>query len=460
MALYSIDSLLFKKDFMDFTTISPLSEKNINSYNYDSFLEAVAKIGQLAQGQKEWREQTVGERIHMLTAFASALEQNITAGAKLMEQEMGKLQSEGEAEIRKCLVLIKRYFENAEKWLKPEEHQVDGISHEIHFEPIGVLFSIMPWNFPYWQVLRFAIPTLLAGNTVLLKHADNVSGTANFLSNLFAQAGLSQLFTNTICTHETAAQIISHPLIRGVSFTGSARGGAAVAECAGKNLKKVILELGGSDPFIVLEDANIDRSVEAAAISRFMNAGQVCIAAKRLFVHQKIANEFIVKLQKKIAQIDMAPLVSASALCTLENQLQDALSQGASVLCGGKREKRPGFYFEPTLLRVENNNPSLKIISEEVFGPLAPIISFENIEQVIAMANDHELGLGASIWSENNAKAKQIAQRIEAGAIFINSLVKSEPLMPFGGIKKSGFGRELGRFGLLEFCNIKTYNCY
>jgi succinate-semialdehyde dehydrogenase/glutarate-semialdehyde dehydrogenase len=332
-----------------------------------------------------------------------------------------------------------------------------------------VILSIMPWNFPFWQVLRCGIPTVIAGNISILKHSNTVPQCALAIEEAFKAARFPEnIFRTVVTDHGTVAELVESEIIRGISFTGSTEAGAKVAELAGKHLKKMVLELGGSDPFIVLGDADIEFSAKNAVLGRNINTGQSCIAAKRFIVAQEIIAEFSKKFVELTAKLtvgnpmdentNIGPLANAEGLEKLEKQVNDAVNKGAKILTGGKRLNRNGYFYEPTILT--NTTPDMKVVSEEVFGPVAPIIVAKNENEAITLANSTKFGLGGSVWTKDIVRGEQIAKRIESGTVFINSITKSDPRMPFGGVKKSGIGRELAKLGLKEFVNIKGLNVY
>jgi succinate-semialdehyde dehydrogenase/glutarate-semialdehyde dehydrogenase len=361
------------------------------------------------------------------------------------------------------------YADNGEAWLQEERVEADGMEHHVVFEPLGVILSIMPWNYPFWQALRFAVPGVLAGNTSILKHASNVPQCAFAIEDAFTRAGFPEhVFTTVLADHHGVAALISSDLIRGVSLTGSTGAGARIAEEAGSNLKKVVLELGGSDPFIVLDDADVEFAARNAAKGRMLNTGQSCIAAKRFIVMRSAASAFSKRFADIMSSLiigdpmdpktQVGAIVSEEALTELMSQLEQAVESGATVLTGGKRVERPGFFLEPTV--VTDTTKDMLIVNQEVFGPIAPIIVVENEDEAVSVANASEFGLGGSVWTRDLKRGANIARRLESGTVFVNSIVKSDPRMPFGGVKKSGIGRELSKYGLREFVNIKGLNIY
>ena len=385
-----------------------------------------------------------------------------------MTIEMGKPILQAESEIEKCASGAEYYSENAEKWLQDEVVATDAKSSYVSYEPLGVVLSIMPWNFPFWQALRFAIPTLIAGNTSILRHSNVCPASALKIEEAFKLAGFPEgVFSTVITDHQAVEKLIESPYIAGVSLTGSTQAGQLIGELAARNFKKLVLELGGSDPFIVLDDANVEQAAQAGAIARLQNSGQSCICAKRFIVVRSASKEFIEKLVKEFENKKMGnplepdnyvgPLVNGDAVKTVESQVRDAVSKGANVEIGGS-SRSPGSFYEPTIL--DRIDKYMKVMTEEVFGPAAPVFVVENETEALRTANESEFGLGASVWTQNLNTAKRAARQIQSGMVFVNQVTKSDPRMPFGGIKKSGTGRELSRFGLHEFVNVKSINIY
>jgi len=326
----------------------------------------------------------------------------------------------------------------------------------------------MPWNFPFWQVFRFAIPSLISGNTVLLKHASNVQGTAILIDKIFNQNSDKNIFRSLIIDSTLVSDIISNKHIRGISFTGSDIAGSKVAECCGRNIKKNVLELGGADPFIVLKDVDMDKCIDGAIASRMMNNGQSCIAAKRFIVHEKVHDQFVEKLKNKVGELiignpndsktQVGPLANENILLDLHKQIQISDKMGASIVIGGSRMNREGCFYLPTI--ITNILEDMPIYKEETFGPVFSIIKAKNMNEIIKIANDSDYGLGGSIWSKNEEEAFNLSTKIETGCVFINGFTRSDPQLPFGGIKKSGYGKELSKYGIREFVNIKTIVVY
>jgi len=377
--------------------------------------------------------------------------------------------TEALGEVEKCAWLCDHYAEHAPGWLADEEVAVDGLRHRVVYQPLGVVLSIMPWNYPFWQALRFGVPTLAAGNASLLKHASNVTGCGLAIAEAFARAGFPEgLFATVVADHGTVAELIARDEVRGVSLTGSTGAGERIAELAGRHLKKVVLELGGSDPFIVLEDADLDFAARGAVTGRMLCTGQSCIASKRFIVVREVADAFAERFAGLMSELrvgdpldpatQVGTIVNRQELETLEAQLADAVDRGATVLTGGARLPGAGWFLPPTV--VTGVTPDMRLAREEVFGPIAPVLVVEDAEEAVALANDSEFGLGGSVWTADIDRGEALARRLEAGTVFVNSFVKSDPRMPFGGVKKSGLGRELARFGLREFTNIQGVNVY
>lgn len=452
---------------MNIEVINPATQQIVNSYELETEKQVFSKLDQAKECFTQWRNISCAQRGEQFKNIVTLLEKRCDEYAQLMTTEMGKSFSEAKAEVMKCAWMTQVYIDNSEKWLSNEPVTADGVEHFVSFEPLGVVFSIMPWNFPFWQVLRFAVPTMMAGNVSLLKHSNQVPGCALAIEQLFCDAGFPKgAFQALLIDHSVGEKLMSSDDVRGISFTGSTQVGERIAEVAGRNLKKVVLELGGSDPFVVFADADLEKAAKGAALGRFMNCGQSCIAAKRFIVEKSVAQKFAqlfkVELEKKSVgdpmNCDIGPLVNEKSIAEIDGQVQDALSKGATVVTGGKKKEGSGFYFEPTIL--SDVSKEMLVVSEEVFGPVAPIITFESENEAIELANDTPFGLGGSIWSSDLERGKRLARELECGSVFINSIVKSDPRMPFGGVKKSGLGRELSRFGLMEFVNVKGNSIY
>ena len=454
---------------MAIVTSNPATGEILQSYDLMSPDEVFSLLERSDQAFRHWRERSAADRAGLFRELASVLRANSERYGELMSREMGKPLGEARAEIEKCAWLSEFYAENAPGWLQDELVQADGHKHLVVYQPLGVILSVMPWNYPFWQALRFGVPTLAAGNTSILKHASNVTGCGLAIEEAFRLAGFPEdVFRTVVAGHDTIAALIARDEIKGVSLTGSTEVGQRIAELAGRNLKKVVLELGGSDPFIVLEDADIEFAVRGAVTGRTLCTGQSCIAAKRFIVVAEVAQAFSRRFAEKMAELrvgdpldpetNIGAMVNEKELATLEAQLADAEAKGATVLCGGRRLDRPGCFFPPTV--VTDTTTDMRVVKEEVFGPIAPIIVVRDEDEAVAVANDSEFGLGGSVWTADLERGERVARRLEVGTAFVNSFVKSDPRMPFGGVKKSGLGRELGRFGLREFVNVKGLNIY
>lgn len=450
---------------MKFQSINPATEEALGEFEGMNFEEAVKAAERCREVQRDWEKTSLANRSSFLKKLAWALREGLESYAKTMTLEMGKPIAQSKAEVEKCAWLCEFYAEHAAEFLAPEEVKTEAKKSYIRFDPLGVVLCIMPWNFPFWQVFRFAVPALAAGNGVLLKHASNVPQCSLAIEEVFQKAGFPDaLFETLLIDSKTASQLIESDAIAAVSLTGSTKAGADVAMKAGANIKKCVLELGGSDPFIVLADADVNLSCQVALQARTINTGQSCIAAKRFILEKPIAAEFEKKLMEHFKTLKMGdpvdetvnigPLAKREIRDDLERQVNDAVSKGAKVLVGGKSVNGKGYFFEPTLLT--NITKDMAVYYEETFGPVMTLFTVENAEAAITMANDSEYGLGASIWTKNVELAEKLAAQIESGFVSINGMVKSDPRLPFGGVKKSGFGRELGQYGIKEFVNIKS----
>jgi succinate-semialdehyde dehydrogenase/glutarate-semialdehyde dehydrogenase/succinyl-CoA reductase len=388
--------------------------------------------------------------------------------AKVATSEMGKTIKESLGEVEKCAWALEYYADNGDSLLADEVLNTDARKSFLTFEPLGVIGSIMPWNFPYWQALRFAAPCLMAGNVIVMKPSRVTMQSGIEIEKAFTESGVPDgIFQTVIGSVESANHLIDSD-VNAVTFTGSTDAGAKVGQRAAMNLKKCVLELGGSDPFIVLDDAIIEKAAEGAVKGRFINCGQSCVASKRFFVGKNIANDFIELFIKKASQLkvgdptlietDVGPLSSKGGLEMISGIVEDAKEKGAEILLGGSKIDGNGYFYQPTILT--NVKPNMRIAKEETFGPVAPITIVENESEAVRLANNTEFGLGASIWTKDLEKAEKMSRRIESGIVSVNNVVISDPRIPFGGIKHSGFGRELSRYGILEFVNIKSVRFY
>jgi len=446
-------------------TINPTTGEKIASYAEFSSAE-VERI--LANAQKEfhyWRKASFKERGVKVKKAAEILRKNKDQYARLMAAEMGKPLLQGQAEIEKCAWVCDFYAEQAQGYLLNQSIKTDASKSFVRFEPLGTILAIMPWNFPFWQVFRCAAPTLMAGNTIVLKHASNVCGSALAIEEIFLEAGFPEnLFRSILITGKKSGELIKHPLIAAVTLTGSTAAGKEVASLAGSALKKTVLELGGSDPYIILEDADISRAAETCVSSRMTNGGQSCVAAKRFIVVEPVFDVFVEKFVENMKAQRMGPpleegtmlgpLARRDLLDQLHAQVCESISQGAQCILGGVIPQGPGAFYLPTVLI--NVQKEMIAYKEELFGPVASIIRCADEREAIHIANDTVFGLGSAIFSRDVERAQRIAQELQAGCCFINDSVKSDPRLPFGGIKESGYGRELSIFGIQEFVNIKT----
>lgn len=425
-----------------------------------------AEIHQALEGAhaawKSWRTVAPEERAALLTRVADLHHQRREELADIIVREMGKPKAQALGELSVVVDIYRYYADNGPAWLAPEAITTAGATAQVRKQGLGVLLGIMPWNFPYYQVARFAAPNLLNGNTILLKHAPQCPESARAIEQIFRDAGAAQgLYTNIFASNEQVSELIEDPRVLGVSLTGSERAGAAVAEQAGRHLKKVVLELGGSDPYLVLADADLEQAVAHAIQGRFGNCGQACNAAKRIIVEDAVYDAFLAAFEQGIQSIKvgdpmaddtvMGPMSSEQALRNLDGQVQDAISQGARLVTGGKRLDQPGAWYAPTLL--VDVTPDMRIFHEELFGPVAVVYRASDLEEAIALANDSQYGLGAVIQTTDPVRAQALADRLEVGMVHINEPPGSEAELPFGGVKRSGFGRELGRAGMDEFVN-------
>ena len=414
---------------------------------------------------RDWRSRPFAHRAQLMREAARILRTRKEKYARTMTLEMGKPIFQSEAEVEKCALACDYYAENAEAFLADQPRPTEASRSYIQFQPIGPVLAIMPWNFPFWQVFRFAAPALMAGNSGILKHASNVPRCALQIEEVFREAGFPEgLFRAVLAGPAAVSAIIADPRIRAVTLTGSDIAGSKVAEQAGRELKKTVLELGGSDPFIVLEDADIKKAAKTAAEARLINSGQSCIAAKRFIVVEKIADAFLELFVSEMRSrtmgdpLDRAMQVGPQARhdlrVSLNRQVEDSVKRGAQLLLGGQILEGPGAFYPPTILAAVNKG--MPAFDEETFGPVAAVIRARDEADAIRLANDSQFGLGASLWTEDRERAERVVRQIEAGCVFVNDFVKSDPRLPFGGVKRSGYGRELSDYGIREFMNIKS----
>ena len=443
-------------------SINPSTGKLIQKYNAHSKDELISIIAEVSDEYSKWRGVSFEDRKKVLLDIANSLNENLIKHATMISMEIGKPIVESKMEIDKCVWVLRYFAENAQVFLKNEIIKTGYKESYVQYDPLGVILGVMPWNFPYWQVIRFIAPVLMAGNTCVVKHASNVTGCSLLIEELVvANSPYKNIYRSLIISADKVERIIKNKHIKGVSLTGSDEAGSAVAMQAGKEIKKTVLELGGSDPFIVLDDADIDKASKTAIAARFFNTGQSCIAAKRFLVHESVYDEFICNVQKDIENLvvgdalnyktQIGPLAKEQFALDIDKLVQLSINDGAKCKVGAKIK---GCYYMPTLLIDVTEN--MKVFKEETFGPVFCITKVKGVEDAIRLANQSDYGLGGSLWTSNIALAKQLVKRIDTGAIFINDMTKSDPRLPFGGINKSGYGVELSSYGIKEFVNVKT----
>jgi succinate-semialdehyde dehydrogenase/glutarate-semialdehyde dehydrogenase/succinyl-CoA reductase len=452
---------------MEFETINPATREVVNKYENMTKDQITDRVKKSRIAFQEWKKDT-NKRIDFLHAVANELRKDKENLARTATNEMGKAIKEARSEVEKCAWVMEYYADNGQILSTDEIINTDARKTVIKFQPIGVVGSIMPWNFPYWQALRFAAPSLMVGNTIVLKPSSATMQCGINIEYAFDRIGLPEGVFQTLIGDSRIAESLIDSDINAVTFTGSVPIGAKVAKRATSQVKKTVLELGGSDPFIVCEDADIEKASDGAIKGRFINCGQSCIASKRFIVVKDIANEFIEKFVQKTETLnvgdplsdntDIGPLVNARGLQKIDSQVKTSIKEGAEVLTGGEQIGNKGYFYRPTVLK--NIEPKMSIAQEEVFGPVAPIIVAGEDAEAIRIANNSDYGLGASIWTQDLDKAERLVSIIESGMVSVNNVVSSDPRVPFGGVKRSGFGRELSRYGMLEFVNIKSVRFY
>ena len=447
---------------MVFKSINPYNNQEVGQYTALTQNELEERLNRSRIAFNSWRKVPLTERCNLLKNAGQVLRDNAEEYATMITKEMGKPISESRAEVNKCAWVCDYYSENAPEFLSDESISTDADKSFVRHDPIGGVLAIMPWNFPFWQVFRYAAPTLTAGNTGLLKHAPNVFGCAQLIEDVFTKAGYPpHVFQNLVVHHDQTELIISNKAVRAITLTGSEGAGSAVAAIAGKYIKKTVLELGGNNAFIVWDDADINKSVEIALTARMLNCGQSCIAAKRFILLEPIYDEFVQKFIKAVAELksgdplddrtSIGPLARLDLANQLNKQVQESLKKGAVLLFGGNQK---GCYHEPTILG--NVEPGMAAFDQETFGPLAAMIKAKDIDHAFELSENSNYGLGVTVCTKNIEKALKYAEKVSDGAYFINQLVKSDPRLPFGGTKNSGYGRELARDGMMEFVNRKT----
>ena len=446
--------------------INPATGEREEMYEEDTHEDVDAALGRATSAFGEWRDRPIRDREHLLDAAGSVLRENKREYAETMTREMGKPITQALAEVEKCAWACDHYAEHASAYLDPEPHpSPPGSTVKTVYEPLGPVLAVMPWNFPFWQVFRFAVPYVTAGNVGLLKHASNVPGCALAIEEVFREAGYPKgVFQSLLISSDLVDDVLADDRLRAATLTGSGPAGRAVASTAGEQLKKTVLELGGSDPFVVLDDADIEAAAETGAWARNQNGGQSCIAAKRFIVHTDVYDTFLDRFLEEIEALtvgdpmdeetDVGPQARQSLLDDLHEQVEASVASGARVVTGGDPMDRDGAYYPPTVVTdIPEGSP---VDTEEVFGPVAAVYEVDDEAAAVEKANDTEFGLGASIWTEDRDRGERVARQVDAGCVYINQLVKSDPRVPFGGIKESGYGRELSEDGITEFVNRKT----
>jgi len=449
-------------------SINPATEEVIQEYNIINEKEIKEKIKIAKDTFSRWKND-IDQRSRDLAIVAEEFSKNKEELAQICTNEMGKTIKESRSEVEKCSWVLKYYADNGKILVQDQVINSDARKSTITFEPLGIIASIMPWNFPYWQALRFASPSLMVGNVSILKPSSKTIQCGLKIQEIFKNSDIEKGIFQTIIADSTMAEkLIESEDIQAVTFTGSVPAGSKVAQKAVSQIKKCVLELGGSDPFIVLEDADIEKATTGAVKGRFINCGQSCIASKRFFVVKDVANEFIEKFVHKTEKLkigdplseetDIGPLSSSDGLENINEIVQDAIDKGAELLTGGEKINDKGYFYKPTILKKISHR--MRIDEEETFGPVAPITVVDDEMEAIKFANDSKFGLGASIWTTDLEKADSLPRLVESGIVTVNNVVASDPRIPFGGVKKSGFGRELSRYGMLEFTNIKSVRLY
>jgi succinate-semialdehyde dehydrogenase/glutarate-semialdehyde dehydrogenase len=446
-------------------SINPATGKTLQKFEDTTEAELEIKLNRAVSAFQVQRKTSFAERAEKMRKAADILDRDKRAYGQMMTEEMGKTLKSAIAEAEKCAVACRYYAENAEAFLRDEPVKTEATASYIRYLPIGPVLAVMPWNFPFWQVIRFAAPALMAGNVGLLKHASNVPRSALALEELFLKAGFVEgSFQTLLIESKRVAHVIDDPRIKAVTLTGSEGAGVSVAGQAGKQLKKAVMELGGSDPFIVMPSANIEEAAKTAVVARNINNGQSCIAAKRFIIHEKVYPEFEKRMVARLKELkvgdpmkddtDVGPLATESGRNGVAEQVDRSVKAGAKLLVGGKKIDDPGYFYEPTALTdIPETAPAYR---DEVFGPVALLFKVKNIDEAIALANSSAFGLGSSVWTHDDAERERFVNEVEAGLTFVNAMVASDPRMPFGGVKRSGFGRELGTVGIREFVNIKS----
>jgi len=453
---------------MAIATINPATGETLKTYEPLSAEAIDEKIGRAAAAAAGYRLTSIEDRVGWLRAAADVIDADTDMLAELITTEMGKTLASAKAEVQKSAKGLRYYAEHGPSFLEPRKADASAVGAQdayVVYQPLGVILAIMPWNYPIWQAMRFAAPALMAGNVGLLKHASNVPQSALYMEELLRKAGFpADVFQTLLIGSKEVERVLRDDRVAGATLTGSAPAGQSVASIAGDVLKPTVLELGGSDPFIVMPSADLDRAAEVGVTARCQNNGQSCIAAKRFFVHRDVADEFTRLFAEKVAALKVGdpmaddtkvgPLATESGRDDVEQYVEDAVSKGATVVTGGRRPDGPGWFYEPTV--VSGITPEMGMYSEEVFGPVAALFTVESLDEAIEIGNSHPYGLGANLWSEDEGERQQFIRDVASGMAFINGMVTSYPELPFGGVKQSGYGRELTDLGMHEFMNVKT----
>ncbi|HEX4832464.1 MAG TPA: NAD-dependent succinate-semialdehyde dehydrogenase [Trebonia sp.] len=455
------------------TTIDPASGARLADYDETTDEQVDATLDRAHRAFLAWRDVPVAERAAAVGTLGPALRDRADELARLATREMGKPLAQSQAEVEKCAAACEWFAEQGPAMLRADPREIGALSSHVEYGPLGVLFAIMPWNFPYWQVIRALAPAAIAGNVVVLKHAPSTTGAAIALAEVTAASALPPDLLSVIVagfdrTPKVSERIINDDRVAAVTLTGSTGAGRAVAALAGQALKKTVLELGGSDPFIVLADADLDAAADYAVRARFQNTGQSCIAAKRVIVEEPAYDEFTARFLAGVARlvtgdpmgpgVTVGPLARADLRDAVARQVDESVRAGARLLAGGQADPRPGFYYQPTVL--DQVTADMPVLAEEVFGPAVPLVRAADAEEAVRLANQTRLGLGSNLWTADIARARLLASRIDAGHTAINGMTASDPRLPFGGVKESGYGRELSRHGILEFVNVHTVVAY
>ncbi len=450
---------------MAFESINPATGELMETFEEWPAAQTAEVVTDVHEAWLDWRLTSFAQRADLMKKAAASLRGNSEEYARMMALEMGKPIGEGRGEVEKCAWVCDFYAENAPRFLAPEPAEIENASAYVAFRPLGTVLAVMPWNFPFWQVFRFAAPALMAGNAALLKHSSNVPRCALAIEEVFRRAGFpANVFRTLMIGSRQVDAVIEDNLVAAVTLTGSNYAGSRVAATAGRMLKKSVLELGGSDPFIVLADADLEEAARTAARARCINSGQSCIAAKRFIVEEAVYHDFLERFAKAMAALvvgdpldeatQVGPQAREDLMRELHEQVEDAVAAGAQLLLGGRPLAGRGYFYPPTILA--GVKPGMKAYREELFGPVASVIKVSDPDRAVAVANDSPFGLGGSVWTRDRRKGEEVAARLETGCVFVNGLVKSDPRLPFGGVKGSGYGRELSHFGIREFVNIQT----